>query len=146
STDAGGAKAAKRLADPFGVEIAVINKMRPSHNVAAALSVVGDVKGKTCVVFDDMIDTGGSVVTAYEALRKEGANPDIYLAATHAVFSDPCVERLKKTGYKEVIVTNSIPLPKEKEFPGLKVLSVAPLISDVVRCVHEGKSVTGVWE
>lgn len=146
STDAGGAKAAKRLADAFGVEIAVINKMRPSHNVAAALSVIGDVKGKTCIVFDDMIDTGGSVVTAHEALRKGGANPDIYLAATHAVFSDPCVERLKKVGYKEVIVTNSIPLPKEKSFSGLKVLSVAPLISDVIRCVHEGKSVTGVWE
>ena len=85
------------------------------------MHLVGDVEGKTCILFDDMIDTGGSVCNAAAALRKNGANKDIYLAATHAVFSDPASERLAKAGFKEVVVTNSIPVPKRKHFKGLKV-------------------------
>lgn len=146
SPDAGGGKAAKRLADPLGVKIAIIDKTRPAHNKAEVMSVVGDVQGKTCIIFDDMIDTGGSVVAAHEALLKSGANKDIYLAATHAVFSGPCIERLKKVKFKEVVVTNTMPLPKEKQFPGLKVISVAPILARAVKCIHEGKSVSGLWE
>jgi len=146
SPDAGGGKAAKRLADPLGVEIAIINKSRPEHNKVEVMSVVGDVKGKTCVIFDDMIDTGGSVVAAHEALIKAGANKDIYLAATHAVFSGPCVERLKKVKFKEVVVTDTIPIPKEKQFLGLKVISVAPVLSEAIKCIYEGRSVSGIWE
>lgn len=146
SPDAGGGKAAKRLADPLGVPIAIINKSRPEHNRAEAMSVVGEVEGKTCIIFDDMIDTGGSVVAAHEALIKAGANPDIYLAATHPVFSGPCIERLKRIKFKEVVVTNSMPLPKSKQFPGLKVISVAPMVSEVVKRVVEGRSVTGIWD
>jgi ribose-phosphate pyrophosphokinase len=146
SPDAGGGKAAKRLADPLGVKIAIINKSRPAHNKVEVMSVVGDVKGKTCIVFDDMIDTGGSVAAAHEALIKAGAKKDIYLAATHPVFSGPCIERLKKAKFKEVVVTNSIPLPKEKQFPGLKVISVAPVLGTAIKCIHAGKSVSGIWE
>ena len=145
SPDAGGGKAAKRLADPLGVKIAIINKTRPSHNKAEVMSVVGDVKGKTCIVFDDMIDTGGSVAAAHDALLKEGANKDIYLAATHPVFSGPCIERLKKAKFKEVVVLDSIPIPKEKKFPGLKVISAAPLLGQVIQCISEGRSVSGIW-
>jgi len=93
-----------------------------------------------------MIDTAGSVINAVEELRKHGANKDIYLAATHPVFSDPAVERLKKAGFKEVVVTNSIPIPKEKHFPGLKVLSVAPLLAHIIKNVHSSKSVTSVFK
>lgn len=146
SPDAGGGKAAKRLADPLGVEIAIINKSRPEHNKAEVMSVVGEVKGKTCIIFDDMIDTGGSVVAAHEALIKAGANKDIYLAATHAVFSGPCSDRLKGAGFKEVVVTDTIPLAKEKLFPGLKIISVAPVLSEVIKCIYEGRSVSGIWE
>lgn len=145
ATDAGGAKHAKRLADPLGFEIAVVNKMRPEHNRAEAMSIIGDVKGKTCIILDDMIDTGGSVVAALGGLIREGANPDVYLAATHAVFSPPCVERLKKANFKEVVVTDSIPISKDKQFKGLKIISVAPMIGEVIRRIHTGQSVTGIW-
>lgn len=146
SPDAGGGKAAKRLAEPLGTDIAIVNKMRPAHNKAEAHSVVGDVKGKTCILFDDMIDTGGSIVAAREALLKAGANKEMYVAATHAVFSGPCVDRFKKAKFSEVVVTDSVPLPKVKQFKGLKQISVAPLIAQVAKHVHEGKSVTGIWK
>lgn len=145
SPDAGGGKAAKRLADPLGADIAIMNKHRPGHNKSEILSVVGEVEGKTCIIFDDMIDTGGSVMAAVEALRVAGAKPDIYLAATHAVFSGACIERLKKAKFKEVVVTNSVPIGDHKKFPGLKIISVAPILSEVITRVHEGRTVTGVW-
>lgn len=140
--DAGAAKEAGRLASFLDMPLAVLTKERPKFNVAEVTSVVGDVKGKTCILVDDMIDTAGSVCAAHEALLKQGANKDIYLLASHAVFSGPAIERLKKTQFKEVIVTDTIPLPKEKNFPGLKVLSVAPMLAKVIQCVHEDKSVT----
>lgn len=142
SPDAGGAKDAKKFADSVGANLAIIHKTRPNHNVSEVTHVVGDVEGKTCVLFDDMVDTGGSVTAAKVALEKMGANKDIYLAATHAVFSDPAVERFKQAGFKEVVVTNSIPLPKEKQFKGLKVLSVAPFLAGIIKNVHDDKSVT----
>jgi ribose-phosphate pyrophosphokinase len=144
SPDAGGAKEAKKFADLLGANLAIIHKSRPAHNKSEVTHVVGDVKGKTCVMYDDMIDTAGSVTAGVEALRKMGAGKDIYLAATHAVFSDPAAERLAKAGFKEVIVSNSIAIPKEKRFKGLTILSVAPLLSKVIRNIHEAKSITEV--
>lgn len=140
--DAGAAKDANKLARELGAPLAVLTKERPEFNVAEVTSVIGNVEGKTCVLIDDMIDTGGSVCAAHKALIENGANPDIYLAASHAVFSGPAIERFKKTGFKEVIVTDSIPISEKKHFKGLKVLSVAPLLARVIRCVHENKSVT----
>jgi len=145
STDAGGAKAAKHFADMLGANLAIIHKQRPEHNVSEVTHVVGDVEGKTCLLYDDMIDTAGSVCAATGALRAKGAAKDIYLAATHAVFSDPAVERLKKAGFAEVVVTNSIPVPAEKQFTGLTILSIAPLLARIIGSVHEGKSVTKVF-
>ena len=145
SPDAGGAKDAKHFADLLGAELAIIHKQRPAHNVSEVTHVVGDVEGKACLLYDDMIDTGGSVTAAIEVLRKKGARDEFYLAATHAVFSDPAVERLSKAGYKEVVVTDSIPIPESKKFDGLTVLSVAPLLASIIRNVHEGKSVTEVF-
>ena len=146
SPDAGGAKAAKKLADRLGANLAIIHKSRPGHNQAEVTHVVGEVAGKTCLLFDDMIDTAGSVTAAKAALEKMGANPDVYLAATHPVFSGPAVERFKKAQFKEVVVTNSIPLSEEKHFEGLKVISVAPLLSRVIRSVNQGGSVTSAME
>lgn len=142
SPDAGGAKDAKKFADLVGANLAIIHKTRPGHNKAEVQHVVGEVEGKNCIIYDDMIDTGGSVTEAIKALRARGANKDIFLAATHAVFSDPAVDRLKDAGFKEVVVTNSIPTPKRKQFKGLKVLSVAPLLARIIQNVHENKSVT----
>lgn len=142
SPDAGGAKDAKKFADLVGAELAIIHKTRPAHNKAQVMHVVGEVAGKTCLIYDDLIDTGGSVTAAIKALRDMKANKDIYLAATHAVFSDPATERFKEAGFKEVVVSNSIPIPDGKKFKGLQVLSVAQLLAKIIRSVHEAKSVT----
>ena len=145
SPDAGGAKEAKKFADMLGAELAIIHKSRPRANVSEVLHLVGNVKDKRCIIFDDMIDTGGSVVNAAKALRKHKAHKDIYLVATHAVFSDPAAKRLEKVGFKEVVVTNSIPVPKEKRFKGLKILSIAPLMAKIIKNVHSAKSVSTVF-
>jgi ribose-phosphate pyrophosphokinase len=143
--DAGAAKVAKRFADRIGAELAIIHKVRPEHNVAEVMHVVGDVADKTCLIYDDLIDTAGTTIAGKEALLKKGAKDEIYLAATHAVFSPPAVERLRAAKFKEVVVTDTIPLPEEKMFPGLHVLSVAPLLARAIRNVHESKSVSSVF-
>jgi ribose-phosphate pyrophosphokinase len=145
SPDAGGAKSAKKFSDKLGATLAIIHKSRPEANVSAVTHLVGDVEGKTCILYDDMVDTGGSVVNAAKALRAHGAK-DIYLAATHAVFSDPAAKRLAEGGFKEVVVTNSIPIPEAKRFANLKVLSVAPLLARIIESVHGGKSVSEVYK
>lgn len=145
STDAGGAKDVKKFADMMGVEFAIVHKTRPKANVSEVMHVVGGVEGKTCLIYDDMIDTGGSVVNAAKALRDRGANKDMYLAAVHPVFSDPAVDRIKAAHFKEVVVSNSIPIPAHKRFPGLTVLSVAPLLAQIIENVHESKSVTNLF-
>jgi len=139
SPDAGGAKNAKRFADDLGAPIAILHKARPEHNKSVVTHVVGDVKGRTCIVYDDMIDTAGSVANAAEALRRQGAK-DLYLAATHPIFSGPAVKRLSKANYKEVVVTNTMPLPKEKKFKGLKQISIAPLLANIISSVTQHKS------
>lgn len=145
SPDAGGAKMAKIFADQIGANLAILHKTRPSHNVSTVTHVVGDVKGKTCVIFDDMVDTGGSVVNAKEALLKNGANKEVYLYSTHPVFSGPAHKRLSKAGFKEVVVTNSIAVPKNKQFKGLVQLSIAPLLANVIKGVTERKSVSQLF-
>lgn len=142
--DAGAAKECGRLARILDAPLAVLTKERPNFNVAEVTSVVGDVEGKTCVLYDDMIDTAGSVCAAHKALIDHGANPDVYLVASHAVLSGPAVNRFRETGFKEVIVTDSIPVPPEKKFKGLTVLSVAPLLAKVIGCIYDDKSVTEI--
>lgn len=142
ATDAGAAKEAGRFANLLDYPLAILTKKRPRFNVAEVTSVVGDVEGKTCILYDDMIDTAGSVCAAHQALVEHGANPDIYLIATHPVFSEPASTRLKTTGFKEVMVADTIPIPARKEFNGLKVISVAPMLARVIRAIHENKSVT----
>ncbi len=134
--DSGAAKATEYVARKMGVPMAIVNKMRPSANVSEVTSVVGEVDGKTCVIFDDMIDTAGTVVNAKKALLDRGANPDVYLYATHPVLSPPATERLTMAGFREVVVTNTIPIPEEKRFPGLRQASVAPILAKVISSVH----------
>lgn len=143
--DTGAAKMAKRFADLLGADLAILHKTRPSHNVSEVTQVVGDVTDRTCIIFDDLVDTAGTVVNGKDALVKRGANKDVYLAATHPVFSDPAVSRLKAAKFKEVVVTDTIPLPKEKQIPSLKILSVAPLLAKTIQHVHKKKSVSSVY-
>lgn len=142
SPDAGGAKEAKKLADKLDAGLAILNKTRPEHNQAEITHVVGEVEGKTCIIFDDMIDTGGSVCNAKKALEASGANSDVYLAAIHPVLSDPAYERLKEANFKEIVVTDTIPLDEAKVFDGIKVLSVAPLLAKIIENINENRSVT----
>jgi ribose-phosphate pyrophosphokinase len=145
SPDAGGAKAAKKLADKLGADLAMMHKTRPSHQEAEIVEVVGDIEGKTAVLYDDMIDSAGSICAAKKALVAHGANPDVYAAATHAIFSGPAVDRLKEAGFKEVVVTDSLPV-SDLEVPGLVVLPIAPMLAEVIEHVVKGESVTEIYK
>jgi len=146
SPDAGGAKDAKKFADDLGAGLAILNKTRAGHNISEITHVVGDVEGKTCIIFDDMVDTAGSVCGAKDAIVKAGAKSDaVYLASTHPVFSDPATERLSTAGFKEIVVTDTIPLlDKTAKIESLRVLTLAPFIAEIIACIHADKSVTDV--
>jgi ribose-phosphate pyrophosphokinase len=107
--------------------------------------VVGDVKGMTCVVIDDMIDTAGTVTKAVDALIDAGAK-DVIISATHAVFSGPAIDRLKKSRVSEVVVTNTLPITEENRFDNLTVLSIAPLLGRAIKEVFEDGSVTSLFD
>jgi len=145
SPDIGGAKRVKSFADMIDADIAIIHKLRPHHQKSEVVEVVGDIEGRQCILFDDMIDTAGTLIPAKKALIKRGAHPNVYAAATHAVFSGKAVSNLKKTGFKEVVVTDSIPT-RGKKFPGLKVLTVAPLLAEVIKHIEKGESVTEIYQ
>lgn len=140
--DTGRAKFAKKLGDKLGADLAIMHKTRPDHNVAEVVHVVGDVKDKTVLLVDDMVDTGGSITSGMDKLRLLGCQDDIYLATTHAIFSGPAVERLKNANIKEIIATDTIPIPAHKQLDNLVVLSTAPLLAEVIRrnVTHESIS------
>jgi ribose-phosphate pyrophosphokinase len=144
--DAGGGKLARRFADRLGADIAFIDKRRPkgTHNVAVATEVVGDIDGRTCIIVDDMIDTAGTVVSAANLLIERGAG-EVYIAATHGLLSGPAVDRLKNGPVREVVVTNTVPIPDEKRFDSLRVLSIAPLLAEAIDAVFEDGSVSELF-
>lgn len=144
SPDVGAAKAVRRLANALRLPMVLINKHRQGHNKSEVTHVIGDVKGKNCLIYDDMVDTAGSVCNAKEALIKAGAQKHVYLAATHAVFSPPAVKRLNEAGFKKILVTDSIPLPKVPP-KNVKVLSLAPMLGEIIRRVESGESVSGLY-
>lgn len=143
--DTGRAKFSKKLGDKLGAELAIMHKTRPNHNVAEIVNIVGDVKGKTVLMVDDMIDTAGSITSGLDTLRKFGCNDEIYVACTHPVFSGPAIERLSNAGITEVVTTDTIPLPPEKQFPELKILSTAPLLAEAIRRNVERRSISSLF-
>lgn len=145
SPDVGGVARARAFAKKLDdAPLAIIDKRRQAHNVAEVLNVIGDVAGKTAVLVDDMIDTGGTISEAARLLRQEGARA-VYACATHAVFSPPAIERLSTGVFEEVIVTNTIPVPESARFPQLTVLSVASIIGETIWRVHEDSSVSSMF-
>ena len=145
SPDAGGAERARVYAKRLKAEFALIDKRRSSPNVSEVMNVIGDVKGKICILVDDMIDTAGTLCKAAEALKKKGA-ADVYGCATHAVLSGPALERINDSVLKQVIVTNSIPIEdKLKVCPKLKCLSVAPLLGEAIGRIHNNQSVSSLF-
>ncbi|HYQ62711.1 ribose-phosphate diphosphokinase [Actinophytocola sp.] len=148
SPDAGRTKLAEKWADDLGgVPIAFIHKTRDPlrPNDVVANRVVGEVRGRLCVVIDDMIDTGGTIAKAAEQLIGEGAR-DVVVAASHGVLSGPAPERLSRCGAREVVLTNTLPIPDEKRFPSLTVLSIAPLLARAIQEVFEDGSVTSLFD
>ena len=143
--DVGSAKMARGFAKRLNASLAIIDKRRPSANIAEVVNVVGDVEGKDCVIPDDMIDTGGTMTEAIIALKRLGAR-DVYCCASHALFSGPAVERFMNSPVKEVVVTNSIALPPERKFDRLKVLSVAGLLAKAIGYTHSDQSVSQLFE
>jgi ribose-phosphate pyrophosphokinase len=148
SPDAGRIRVAEQWSERLGnAPLAFIHKTRDitQANEAKANRVVGSVQDRTCILVDDMIDTGGTIVKAAEALMDAGA-ADVVIVATHAILSGPAVDRLKNCRASEVIVTNTLPVPAEHQFDKLTTLSIAPLISRAIREVFEDGSVTSLFE
>jgi ribose-phosphate pyrophosphokinase len=148
SPDSGRVRVAERWSELLGgCPIAFIHKTRdpliPNESVTGR--VVGDVTGRTCVVIDDMIDTAGTITKAVDALFEGGAK-DVIIAATHAVFSGPAIERLRESRAAEIVVTNSLPIPEDKRFDKLTVLTIAPLLGRAIREVFEDGSVTSLFD
>ncbi len=147
SPDAGRVRVADVWSDKLGASLAIIHKRRDPDvaNKVKVHEVVGDVAGRTCLIVDDMIDTAGTITQASEALLEAGA-AEVIVAATHAVLSGPAVDRLKNSQIREVVVTNTLPIPEESQFDRLTVLSIAPLIARAIREVFEDGSVTSLFD
>jgi len=143
--DVGSAKMARGFAKRLNASLAIIDKRRPSANVAEVLNVVGEVGGRDCIIPDDMIDTAGTMSEAVRALKRLGAE-DVYCCATHALLSGPAVERLASSPVKEVAVTNTIAIPEERRFQQLRVLSVGPLLSKAIGYTHSDQSVSSLFD
>jgi ribose-phosphate pyrophosphokinase len=143
--DVGGAKIARGFAKRLDASLAIIDKRRPSANIAEVLNVVGEVEGRDCLLVDDMIDTAGTMAEGVLALKRLGAR-EVYCCASHALLSGPAVDRLASSGVTEVAVTNSILIPEDRRFDRLKVLSVAPLLAKAIRFTHSDQSVSSLFD
>ena len=143
--DVGSAKMARGFAKRLGASLAIIDKRRPTANVSEVLNVVGDVDNRTCLITDDMIDTGGTIAQAVQALIDRGAR-SVYVAATHALLSGEAVARLSAAPLEELVVTNTIDIPQAKRFDRLRVLSVADLLARAITYIHSNASVSQLFE
>ena len=141
TADLGFAKKGRNFAAKLDMPIAFIEKRRKRNEPKSeVVGVIGDVSGRDVIIVDDEVDTAGSVTQALEIVKKQGAR-DVYLSFVHAIFSDPAFERLSKADYKSIVTTNTVHIPKEKMLPNMTVLSIAPLLAEVILRAHEGRSV-----
>lgn len=145
SPDHGGVVRARRLADYLNVPLAIIDKRRPEPNVAEVMNIIGEVRGRTAIVIDDIIDTAGTITLGANALVKEGAK-EVYACCTHPVLSGPAMERLEHSPIREVVVTNTIPITHPQPCTKLRTLSVAPLMGEAIIRVHEELSISKLFE
>jgi ribose-phosphate pyrophosphokinase len=143
--DVGSAKMARGFAKRLSATFAIIDKRRPTANVAEVLNVVGDVDGKTCLLADDMVDTGGTLANAVNALKDRGAKA-VYACASHALLSGQATEILAEAPLEELVVTNTIHVPEERRFGNLRILSVADLLAKAIDHVHSNESVSQLFE
>jgi ribose-phosphate pyrophosphokinase len=145
SPDVGSVSRARYFADMMNLPIAIVDKRRPKANVAEVMNVIGDIRDKDVILIDDIVDTGGSITEAANAMDKLGAK-NIYACCTHAVFSGPAVDRIKDSAIKEMVILNTIPLSSEKAFDKVTVLSVAPIFAEAITRIYEGLSVSKLFD
>ncbi|WP_297281080.1 ribose-phosphate pyrophosphokinase [uncultured Anaerococcus sp.] len=145
SPDLGGVRRARQFSDYLKLPIAIIEKRRPMPNVSEVMSVIGDFKGKHAILVDDMIDTAGTITNAAKYLMENGAK-DVYITATHGVLSGNAIERLKDSSVKEVVITDTIELPEEKQLDKIKQLKVGPLIAEAIHRINTYESISGLFE
>jgi ribose-phosphate pyrophosphokinase len=144
SPDVGRAKAAKKLSDMLGCSLAIAHKGRPKHNMAEVMAVIGDIDGKTCIINDDMIDTAGTLCGSVKELKAKGAG-DIYVGATHGIFSGPAIQRLEDAPIVECVVTDAVPCDEAHASGRIKYISVANEIAEAIYHVYTESSVSGMF-
>ncbi len=145
SPDVGGMKMARAYAKKFKAGLAVVDKRRINDKEAEVMNIMGEVRGKNVCLIDDLVATAGTLVEAVAALKNAGAKK-IFAAATHAVLSGPAIERIENSALEELIVTDTIPIPKEKMIPRIKVLSVGPLLGQAIERIHYEKSISTLFD
>ncbi len=147
ASDSGFVKKTRKYAKLLDCPLAIIDKRRPYHSKAEVVNVIGDVKGKTCILLDDMIDTGGTIAAGSDALIAKGAK-EVLICATHAVLSDNAVEKLAKCKATEVVLTDTVPIPEEKVLPKMKIISLVTIMAQVIERIHDQKSLGELfsWE
>ena len=145
SPDLGGVTRTRILADRLQAPIAIIEKRRPRPGCAEVMNLIGDVAGKTAILIDDIVDTAGSLCEGAKALQKLGAK-DVYACCSHAILSDPAVERINESCIKQLIITNTIPVPPEKQSPKIVSLSLADALGDVIMCIQNHHSVSKLFK
>jgi ribose-phosphate pyrophosphokinase len=145
SPDVGGVTRARDLAAKLSAPLAIVDKRRPAPNVSEVMNVIGDVKDKSVIIIDDIIDTAGTITAASRVMLEKGAR-EVYACCTHPVMSGPAIQRLAESPIKEIVVTNTIPLPTDKKLPNMTVLSIAPLVGEAILRIHEDLSVSKLFE
>jgi ribose-phosphate pyrophosphokinase len=146
SPDLGSVTRARNFANKLNASLAIIDKRRPRPNVAEVMNIIGDVKGKRAILIDDMIDTAGTIQLGAKALVERGGASEVYACAAHGVLSGPAIERIKDSPIKEMLLTNSIPLPPEKQIDKIRVISVAPLFAEAIERIYEGLPVSTLFD
>ena len=145
SPDVGSVTRARNVASKLGCQMAIIDKRRPKANQLEVMNIIGDIKGKKCLMVDDMIDTAGTIVQGAEALYNNGAS-EIYACCTHAVFSGPAIERIKNSHITKLVVLDTIELPKEKQIDKIEVVSVAKLFALAIENVYLDKKMSDIYD
>ena len=144
SPDHGSVPRARNMAEPLGCPIAIVDKRRPEPNKSEIMNIIGDIEGKNCILVDDMIDTAGTITNAANALKDLGAK-SVRACATHAVLSGPAIQRIEDSAIEELVLLNTMPIPKEKMLDKMKVLSVGPLFAEAIYRIHTNGSISKLF-
>lgn len=146
SPDLGSVTRARKFTQKLDMPLAIIDKRRPKANVSEVMNIIGNVKGKKCILVDDLIDTAGTLVHAAEALVERGGATEVYACASHGVLSGPAIERIKESPIKELTILDTIPLTSEKKLDNINVLSVAPVFTEAIARIYEETSVSTLFD